>query len=132
MEERPWTYYEICGLNAQPGSDECIFHCASPNKDKVAFAEVLEAHRQEKGDMFPKSIFPYPADFRGAWFSQKANFGGATSRRTDLTNLIPYGITKDIDALLGSSVYLECYDLSACCIFPCVSGNCLVSQLLTH
>ena len=84
MEERPWTYYEICGLNAQPGSEECILDCASPNKDKLAFAEVLEAHGQEKGDTFLKSVFLYPADFRGAWFSEKANFGGATSRTDGL------------------------------------------------
>ena len=78
MEKRPCAYYETCGLNAQPGSDECILHSTSPNKDKEAFAEALEAHRQKKGDTFLKFNFPYLADFGGATFSQTAQFADAT------------------------------------------------------
>jgi hypothetical protein len=70
-----------------PEAQLCILHSPKPHKDPQAFAEALDAHRQDKGDNFELMVFPVLADFRGVTFSRESNFDRATfAKRADFTD----------------------------------------------
>ena len=60
MEKQNCKHSEVCDLyaDADPEANLCILHSENPEKDKQAFAEALEKHRQEKGDNFRFFCFP--------------------------------------------------------------------------
>jgi uncharacterized protein YjbI with pentapeptide repeats len=83
-------HYEICGRDAVKGVEEnlCVLHSENPGKDKKAFNEALDEHRNEKGTDFSRFVFPGDVDFKGteftnwvslfhAKFTQRADFSDA-------------------------------------------------------
>jgi uncharacterized protein YjbI with pentapeptide repeats len=77
-------HFEVCHLAAetdQGAEDLCILHSKENNKSKEAFAKALEAHRKVRGDNFEFFVFPDIANFKGAKFSNDANFNKTTFRQ---------------------------------------------------
>jgi uncharacterized protein YjbI with pentapeptide repeats len=72
-------FHEICGLDADENSGDglCILHSEKPDKDKEAFDQAFEGHRQKNGDDFRRFVFPGEANFRAATFTRKADFSEA-------------------------------------------------------
>jgi hypothetical protein len=55
----------------------CILHSKDPDKDRHAFAEALQQHREGKRADFSYMLFPDFANFSEAIFSQPVSFSGA-------------------------------------------------------